>query len=171
LSIIHDALKKTEGALQSPQDNPPEGPSPEVASYLKKKRRRNRIEWVIFYLLAVILGLYIGNIPFDLAGKANTLVKNFNFSWLAVKKQAGPGALQKKDASLLKKIPILSGEKKESDELVLNGIFFSKDGSYAVINNQIVKVGEMVNDATVREIQEDEVTLEYRGGVLKLSTR
>ena len=164
MSIIHDALKKTEGALSSSQDNPPEIPSPEVASYLKKRRRIRRTEWVIFFFLAVILGLYIGNIPFDLVGKANNLIQNFGFTSSAGKKQASPKVPQKTT-------PLLSGAKKQSDEMVLNGIFFSKDESYAVINNRIVKVGEMVNNAIVREINEDEVKLEDRGTIFKLSTK
>lgn len=171
MSIIHDALKKTEGALQPPQENPPEAPSPEVVSYLKKKRKISRIKWAIFYVLAASLGLYIGNIPFDLVGKAGNLVKNFALPSPAAKKQAKPKALQKKGASLLKNIPFLPAVKKESDAFVLNGIFFSEGEGYVLINNQILKVGDVVNGATVREIGKEEVTLEARGRIFKLSTK
>ncbi|MFH0826751.1 MAG: hypothetical protein V1923_02515 [Candidatus Omnitrophota bacterium] len=171
MSIIHDALKKTGGILQPPQENPPEAPSSEVAAYLKKKRKIRKIEWVIFFLLAAILGLFIGNIPFDLGGKVNNLVKDFGFSWPALSKLAKPPGLQKKDTSLLKNIPFLPAEKKESDALVLNGIFSSQVQAYALINNRICKVGDVVNGATVRYISDDEVTLEDRGRLFKLTTK
>jgi len=171
MSIIHDALKKTKDSIQPPQDNPPETPSPEVAAVLKKKRTANRIKWFIFYLLAVAISLYMGNIPFNLAGKEKNLLKNHTLAWPAAKKQVKTKTSQEKDASVLKKVTLVPDAKKEADALVLNGIFFSGEEGYALINNQIVKAGEVVNGATVREINKEDVTLEAKGETFKLSTR
>ena len=160
MSIIHDALKKTGDAIQHPQQDAPGTPSPEVASVLKKKRRAKRMKWVIFYFLAAILGLYVGNIPFDLIGKAKGLM------------QTQAQTPQKKEASPApKNIPLLKSEERDSDALVLNGIFFSEKDPHALINNQIVRTGEIIKEAIVREINKEEVILESEGRVFKLSTR
>ncbi len=53
----------------------------------------------------------------------------------------------------------------------LNGIFFSPNLCYALINNQIVKEGDTVEGAVVQKISEDEVELKNRTSVIKLSIR
>jgi hypothetical protein len=52
---------------------------------------------------------------------------------------------------------------------VLNGVFFSGDEGYALINNQIVKKGDKVKGATVKQITLEEVDLEWEGSLIKLS--
>ena len=59
--------------------------------------------------------------------------------------------------------------RKESKEpLILNGIFFSQDEPYALINNQIVKESETIEGATVKRIKVDEVEVEKEGSILTL---
>ena len=41
--------------------------------------------------------------------------------------------------------------------LVLNGIFFSQEEGYALVNNHIVKVGDKVGGALVKRIDVNEV--------------
>ncbi len=53
----------------------------------------------------------------------------------------------------------------------LNGIFFSGDASYALINNQIVKEGDVVLGAKVSNILMEEVVLEKEGAKLRLSNK
>ncbi|MDD5432878.1 MAG: hypothetical protein PHO70_07865 [Candidatus Omnitrophica bacterium] len=58
------------------------------------------------------------------------------------------------------------------EPFILNGIFFSEDkGGYALVNNQIVKVGDTINGAVVKKITDELVELETEGSIIKLSTR
>jgi hypothetical protein len=167
MSVIHEALKKTEGTIHTPQDAAsPDGPSPEVTTYLKKKGATNRIKWAIFFLLAIGIGIYIGNSTFDILGKSKALLKTFSSAWPFGRKNAEKGP-----STPSRGIPLLPGPKKGTDSLALNGVFFSGKEGYALINNQIVKVGDSVSGATVRSIKEDEVALDLRGEIIKLSTR
>lgn len=48
-------------------------------------------------------------------------------------------------------------------ELILNGIVSDKDSPYAIINNEIVKLGDKVSGMTVIEINEKNVVLDGNG--------
>ena len=61
-------------------------------------------------------------------------------------------------------------EKQIQPLLVLNGIFFSENQGYALINNRIVKEGDTVDGAIVDRISLDGVDLNSGGLVIKLST-
>ena len=70
-------------------------------------------------------------------------------------------------------IPVAKQElpvKENRAALVLNGIFFAKDGCYAIINNQIVKENDVIEGATVTRITVDEVEFEADAVKFKLST-
>lgn len=54
------------------------------------------------------------------------------------------------------------------DSFVLNGIFSSAEGNYALVNNRIVKTGDKLATATVKDITMDGVDLELDGSVIKL---
>ena len=54
------------------------------------------------------------------------------------------------------------------DSLVLNGVFFSKDTGYALLNNHVVKEGDFIEGAKVKRITLDGVVLEYSGREVKL---
>ncbi len=47
--------------------------------------------------------------------------------------------------------------------LVLNGIMWDKDNPFAIINSDVVKVGDKVRSMAVVEITETSVILEYQG--------
>jgi len=55
---------------------------------------------------------------------------------------------------------------------VLNGVFFSKNEGYALINNKVVKQGDSVEGIKVRKVNLDDVELETSTGVkFKLTTQ
>jgi hypothetical protein len=56
-------------------------------------------------------------------------------------------------------------------DLTLNGIVFSGDTNYALINNQIVKEGDMLLGATIKRISSEVVELVKNGVVVRLSNR
>jgi type II secretory pathway component PulC len=49
------------------------------------------------------------------------------------------------------------------EDLVLNGIVSDRDNPYAIINNDVVKLGNKVNGMTIIEINEKNVVLEQDG--------
>ncbi|MDP2943700.1 MAG: general secretion pathway protein GspB [Candidatus Omnitrophota bacterium] len=59
---------------------------------------------------------------------------------------------------------------KTAPQLLLNGIFFDETQPYALINNQIVKRGDMIEGAKVVQILSNEVVLEFEGTTIKLKT-
>lgn len=60
-------------------------------------------------------------------------------------------------------------EKKTTPKLALNGIFFSEDkGYYALINNRIVKKGDIIEGAQVSRIDLDKVEIVSEGQLITL---
>lgn len=106
------------------------------------------------YLLTACLGIIIAKFLFDyLRAPANKTKKIA--SQKATKATPPPS--------------VVSGSRKESKEpLILNGIFFSQEEPYALINNQIVKETETIGGATVKRIKVDEVELERQGSIITL---
>ena len=172
MSIIHDALKKTEKTVNNPaEENDPNKPSPEVRAALKKKPLRKRIKTIFLYLFIAALGLFLGDRYF---GYITTQVKSMFKSPVRIRPQPSPsaaGIASKPGPTLLENIPILPSRKKESRELKLNGVFFSQNEGFALINNRMVKVGDLVAGAKILKIELDEVELEQDGAVVKLSTK
>ncbi len=54
--------------------------------------------------------------------------------------------------------------------LRLTGVAYSKADAYCLINDKILKVGDVVQDARVTKIGSDRVFLDYRGQTLTLRT-
>ncbi len=52
----------------------------------------------------------------------------------------------------------------------LNAIIIKQEGKYVIINNKILKVGEMVDGAIVKDIKKSKVLLEFNGKEIILST-
>ena len=52
---------------------------------------------------------------------------------------------------------------------MLNGIFSSSEKSYALINNQIARVGDKISGAVIKKITSEEVLFDFEGSEIKLS--
>jgi len=61
-------------------------------------------------------------------------------------------------------------QKETPPVFTLNGVFFSGNEGYALINNRIVKQGDKIDGATVVQIFLDEVDLDFGGSIIKLSS-
>jgi type II secretory pathway component PulC len=85
------------------------------------------------------------------------------------------GSIERNNLPLTEESQKASSLNKESvPSLILNGIFFSKDDSYALINNQILREGESIEGLLVKKISSTEVelqNLENKDSSLKLSTK
>ena len=136
MSIINEALKKTEEYLQkNSAQNTPLPAKPATKPYL-------------LYILILLAGLFLGN---------------FIFSWLSHKIQATQ-TLKKyimPVAQTTNPLPIVTSPSQPAQEIkpkepnkeslfVLNGIFFSDNDGYALVNNQIVRKDDFVDEMTAR---------------------
>lgn len=153
MSIINEALKKTEENLQknSAKDN-----------LLAPKPGRNKP--LLLYILILLTGLLLGNFIFNLLYKiqtSRTSTKNV----LPITKTT-----THLPAIALPGQP-LEAKKPAETSFVLNGIFFSDNDGYALVNNQIVRENDYVDGARVNLITANTVELDNAGQAIILSTR
>ena len=153
MSIINDALKKTEQIIQknSAQVNSlpkkPSGPKP-----------------LLLYVLILLAGLMLGNFIFTLLKQKTQAIqtpKQNNFSVNRITPVPSPVLTQQP-----------AEEKKPTEtSFILNGIFFSVNDGYALINNQIVRENDYVDGAKVSLITATSVKLDNAGQTITLTTR
>ncbi len=155
MSIIYDALKKIEKSniLRASVDK-------------KGTESKNRLKIYLIYFLVACSGIFIGNIFFNFLSAPKGIVTQPAGSSV---KEALP---QPPEELPLEIAPTVSVDpaRKLRELLVLNGIFSSQDEGYALINNQIVKEGDLIEGAKVLRIGLNEVELEFQGSPIKLST-
>lgn len=147
MSIIYDALKKVEQSREVPTkaNSGVEKPKPRLKIYLA-------------YTLALFLGIWITNGVFALFSKpgvVNQASKEDIYNYAPVSPDI---------SKVASSIPLTKAD------FALNGIFFSEDEGFALINNQIVKEGDVVNGAKVLRISVNAVELDSQGSVIKLSS-
>jgi len=99
-----------------------------------------------FYLVLVVAGITLASVVY------NAISKHYLAKVVTIRAtDQGPARLGK--------------------ELALNGIFFSGDASYALINNQIVREGDAVMGVKIRRITSEVVELDKNGVIYRLSNR
>ncbi|OGX43894.1 MAG: hypothetical protein A3G38_03065 [Omnitrophica WOR_2 bacterium RIFCSPLOWO2_12_FULL_51_8] len=158
MSIIYDALKKVECSAAAET-------KPRLKAKISKPRK---IGLAAAYLLAAGLGVMLGNFIFSVLISPSTPARDAPAKQAMQEPPKAAAPLAPAGLALEQAPPAkVSG----APNLVLNGIFFSRDEGYALINNQIVKEGDEVDGATVKEINIDEVELAALGSTIKLSCR
>lgn len=155
MSIIYDALKKVEksGILKVKADK-------------EERYSKSKLKIYFFYFLVICFGVFIGNIFFSfLSQPKGSLTQQ-------LEPPAEETLPEPTEEPPLESAPPTSAdkEKKLKESLVLSGVFFSQNEGYALINNQIVKEGNLIEGATVKRIGLNEVELEFEGLTVKLST-
>jgi hypothetical protein len=154
LSIIYDALKKLEknvaGNIASKgNENTPRATGP------KKSNKQ-----VLVFILIILIALSSFKIASNLFGKP----------------KLKPSAML---ATVISHVPLTPPSSVSSEEepavnliepkLILSGLYFQGDEGYALINNRIVKVGDIIQGARVKEIGLDKVALEFDGRIISLT--
>ena len=119
----------------------------------------------LLYILILLVGISLSSFIFNLLGhkiKTAALPKK---SIIAIPQSAVLPPLPEK--------PSLVKEEQKPPEaaFVLNGIFFSDNDGYALINNQIVRENESVDGAKVMKITANTVELNNQEKLITLSTR
>lgn len=164
MSIIYDALKKIERSQDQIDSSVKINPVRNTKLTNTKNKISNgvnkggkpRLKIYPVYVLAACLGLFLTAISFNL---------------LTRQSQQDPAPLETNIPNLETNAPIAipsEVEKESQAPLILNGVFFSEEQGYALINNQIVKEGDVVEGALVLRITLEEVELELNGSTIKL---
>ncbi len=167
MSIINDALKKTAELIQ-------QNTNPQLPKSAKPAEKRKNL---LLYLLIIIGGLFLGNLALNLlAHKAKpetmppkpqevkAVTPEIKTTALTQTEQA-PSAISNVVAA--KPAP---EEKMNETDFVLSGIFFSDAEKYVLLNNQILKEGDTIKGATVKNITTNAVELDRQGQSIIIST-
>lgn len=155
MSIIYDALKKVESSqAREPGKKIDGGLKPKPKAYL-------------LYILIACVCLFIANVFYGRLSRENPLIH--------------PTPERKEPVYSGHKIPTpilqetqpletkAQPQEQASPVFTLNGVFFSGSEGYALINNRVVRNGDVIDGATVVRISLDEVDLELGGNSIKLS--
>jgi len=169
MSIIYDALKKVEKTNFSYPAAAADAQNQKKAVPYKPSKRA-----LLLYSFAVVFSLFLGNIvysfisgPYKTAQRTETRQEKPQAPSLPPAPVPAP-----KEAPAAQVLPVKIEEttvQKAPPPFALSGVFFSQDEGYALINNHIVKEGDVVGGATVKRINMDEVELVYDGSSIKLS--
>ncbi|MFA6357252.1 MAG: hypothetical protein WCY09_01090 [Candidatus Omnitrophota bacterium] len=160
MSIINDALKKTEQSIQ--KNNAKENlnlnskPSPKP---------------ILLYILILLTGIFLANLIFNLLRykiKSTTTVEKTAVT------NSKPSTPQPKIAApVLPKTEnriIQADTQANKPDFVLNGIFFSDNSGYALVNNQIIRENDLIDGAKVQKITSNSVDLNLEGKITTLTT-
>ena len=164
MSIIHEALKKA-GVPPAPSARRQEGEHP----------RRPTFNWGPLFVIAVLV-LISGPLlaPMFASPFRRDTVRFDDFSTAA---PPAPQTLEsnsgnRKAQFVIEEVPPFAtpsaGTVLETPPLDLTGIVFSADRSYAIVNGQVVKVGDKIQGAEVKSITSETLTLEYEGRQIQL---
>ena len=165
MSIINEALKKTERSIQENSNlaNPP-------------NHNKNTFKLYLLYGLILLSGLALSNYIFNLINQ-NTKAKI-----ASIKETTLPLELTKLATTLKTETKTISPQianslieepaiKQKSDtNFVLNGIFFSDNDAYALINNQIVRENDLIDGAKIVKITVRNVEIDNAGQIITLTT-
>ena len=132
MSIIYEALKK----VQKTHDA-----APEIKIAEEKTHAKPRFKIYLLYILIVCLGLSVANAFFVFLSQSKVSLK----AKITPLSKSEPAPAQA-PTPISESNPSVSEEVKKVTlpTLVLNGVFASQNEGYALINNQIVRVGDVV---------------------------
>ncbi len=156
MSIINEALKKTEAQLQKNADK-------ENSSLPAKPAQAKRF---ILYFLILLTGLLLGNFIFSLLKHRIQTTQPTKKVAFPITQTTNPAPI----APLPSPPPTPEITRPSATSFVLNGIFFSDNDSYALINNQIVRANDLVDGAKVGLITANTVELDNAGQAITLTT-
>ena len=172
MSIIYDALKKVEKSSNQ-----------EIITQVNKERTGTKLTSYLGYVLFACVGLFIANLLFGMlsqnkpAPAVTPKPQSENIQALPLKEAASGSTVntQKSVAAPAKTATAAVVEVKKEPmipHLSLNGVFYSKNEGYALINNRVVKQGDTIEGVKVKRVNLDNVELETSSGIkFKLSTQ
>lgn len=139
MSIIYEALKKVENATADAKDN--------LGS---PKRKNSRFLWLVYSACALLIISLAGIFINSLFVKPTSSLPHqppANITPLVAPQQLKSSEIP------ITKLPLF----------FLTGIIFADNEYLALINNQIVKVGDFIEGSRVVKINPDSVEMEFKG--------
>lgn len=167
MSIIYEALKKVEKT---------QIPANAQGSNTAKKVSKNKHFGILLYLLVIVFGFFITNLIFNIIGTQKiplpTTKTPISATPRVTQSLAKPEEKSKPPQAAIS-IPLFDKitkevQTKKETKFVLNGVFFSDNEGYALINNQIVRAGDDIDGAKIKSIMLEGVELESEGKLIKL---
>lgn len=156
MSIINEALKKTEQYVHI-----------NTAGKIQPHKTKLSPKLFLIYALILLSGLFLSHIIFKLLGQKVVKTQPQKEIIAVVQNQQTtlPALLPVKPASLTEE------QKKPEVNYILNGIFFSDNDGYALVNNQIIRESDSVDGAKVIKITPNSVELDSQGTLITLNTQ
>lgn len=162
MSIINEALKKTGQLIQENE-----------AKSNPQAHAKNAHRPYLLYILIMLLGITASKFIFVMLNQKikttqpNPVVLTGSKEAVhLVSTSSAPAA----GAQTEENKPTKDNLPAEKRNFVLNGIFYSNNDGYALINNQIVRENDTVDGATVIKITARTVDLDNQGEAVSLST-
>jgi len=157
MSIINEALKKTEASIQK-------NSAKETLLPVKKPGSRP----YIFYILILAAGLVLINLIFAVMHRETQPIQ------VSEPATASPTPdMKPQDNQALPAVtppPPPKEQEKPEKKFILNGIFFSDNDGYALVNNRIARENDLIDGVKVEKITADTVELNNEGNIITLTT-
>ena len=156
MSIINDALKKADKSI--------------FTATATIRNRPAKKSGVYILISVLVLGIISAAILWNVLSKARSVPVS---AAAPLPPQIQPPLLPSPSPVAVQPplSPPVQPEIEQPPSLTLNGIFFSEDkGSWALIDNTIVRVGDTIKGAILENIGETEVVLSYKGKEIKLKS-
>jgi len=183
MSIIYDALKKVETKVDKPDNNP--------LQFKIQKQAKPKFSTYLIYALVLCGGFFAANLLFKFIFPDRQLApKKEAQPAAAAPLKISPKITPMPEAKLQEQkivnvapespqvIPpsskdnlLLPAETQERTAplFVVSGVFFSENQGFAIINDRVVKEGDVIEGAKVAQINADGVKLKYENTVINLS--
>jgi len=139
----------------------------------KNKKSKFNLKAYLFYALLAFLGIMAAKFAFGFlsghATKNQGLAQLKKFIPIPTQAQTSGGTPPAKNNE-----PISAIKNKITQTItpfILNGVYFSGDKGYALINNQILEEGDSIGDAIVEKITLDFVELKVKDKPVRLNLK
>lgn len=163
MSIIYEALRKIQNSSKGAFRANPNAPSKSAADMRPSFKRE-----IVLAFVGITAGIFVVWLITGL-GKRPQAIPPPPPSALP---EAAPGSPASPAVNVT---PSIAAEEKTSEpkipELILNGIVLSEDGNLALIQEQILKVGDDIEGAKIEEITDKQVTLAFQGQKIVLKKK
>lgn len=146
MSLIHEALEKLDGEKQAGWKK-----TIPISETPAKDQMRSGNSGVIYGIAGVLLFFFLAGLVYFL-----TTIEKVSQT---------PRSLPKES---VRRAPSLFHSPRRN-QFILTGVTRAGAEWTAIINNELVRVGEGINGATVRSIEQEGVTLDLNGEMIKLS--
>ena len=193
MSIINEALKKTQTLRQTPSPVANDRPSPpqetwpesravpsvprsislpaQSSSVPAKPRQR---KWHIIVLLEILFLLFVVGVLFIVQPQFSGVFPKINLNAGTDKKtppQQPPPAVRTAPATISTAAPSPAASHRHNRGLIVNGIMMNNGKIAALINGEIYETGDYIDGKKITDITGDEVILMDKNEVTVLSVR